>query len=201
MWSFWNWQFFWLVRVAVEWQDKAKSRIPWVPIRSSSPDTICRLHFQCVWYCQLWWSLLRTSGVLYWLVFSAWRLIINLLIEITSNVKSGGAKVKKYWCKKIAKNVEQKVFSICNLGRETDAISQVDIEDNKLPLVWESVYRSDERRKWPALDCGELDMPGEGELPRGSLSTPSVQTRQGWRTGGRCLMIWCLRLESGLARI
>ena len=53
----------------------------------------------------------------------------------------------------------------------------------------EQVYHSDEQRKWPVLDCGELDMPGGGGLTRGSQSNPSVQNRQGWRTGGRYLMI------------
>ena len=53
----------------------------------------------------------------------------------------------------------------------------------------EQVYHSDEQHKWPVLDCGELDMPGGGGRTRGSQSNPSVQNRQGLRTGGRYLMI------------
>ena len=201
MYGFWLCLFFRLVRVAVKRQDKAESRIPWVPIRSSSPDTICRLHFQCVLFCQLRCGTSEATEQLILANVEEWRLIINLLIEIAYNLSSGGAKVKKYWCKKTVKKSKQKQISaICRdwwyfpgWGGETTASLQREGRGD--------VYHSVEQRRWPVLDCGELDMPGVGELPRGSLSTPSVQTRQGWRTGGHCLMIWCLRWESGLARI
>ena len=75
---------------------------------------------------------------------------------------------------------------------ETDDICQAGSERQQPPSRRRGrgdVYHSVEQRKWPVLDCGELDMPGGGGQPRGSQSSPSVQTRQGWRTGGRYLMI------------